>query len=97
MFAGKTRDYHGINTARLAEVWMDEYKKILYWFRPDMPVSYNHHLVIARKGNITNTLNCQDDFTHEFNWHKTKYNQLERKFHTVANAILLGNIIWYMP
>ena len=30
------KDTHGINTARTAEVWMDEYKDIFYLHRPDL-------------------------------------------------------------
>ena len=30
------KDTHGINTARLAEVWMDEYKDVFYSRRPDL-------------------------------------------------------------
>ncbi|KAJ9592475.1 hypothetical protein L9F63_015891, partial [Diploptera punctata] len=30
------KDTHGINTARLVEVWMDEYKEIFYMYRPDL-------------------------------------------------------------
>ncbi|XP_043224989.1 polypeptide N-acetylgalactosaminyltransferase 1-like [Amphibalanus amphitrite] len=30
------KDTHGINTARLAEVWMDDYKRLFYLNRPDL-------------------------------------------------------------
>jgi hypothetical protein len=33
------KDTHGINTARLVEVWMDEYKSLFYMNRPDLLVS----------------------------------------------------------
>ncbi len=29
-------DSHGVNTARMAEVWMDEYKRLFYMHRPDL-------------------------------------------------------------
>ncbi|XP_037301472.1 polypeptide N-acetylgalactosaminyltransferase 11-like [Manduca sexta] len=29
-------DTHGINTARMAEVWMDEYAELFYLHRPDL-------------------------------------------------------------
>ena len=32
-FPSKTRDYHGLNSKRLAEVWMDGYKRIFYMQR----------------------------------------------------------------
>ncbi|XP_049882423.1 uncharacterized protein LOC126378274 [Pectinophora gossypiella] len=31
-----TGDSHGINTARMAEVWMDDYKELFYLHRPDL-------------------------------------------------------------
>ena len=31
-----TRDYHGLNSKRLAEVWMNDYKRLFYAQRPDM-------------------------------------------------------------
>ncbi|XP_074658973.1 putative N-acetylgalactosaminyltransferase 9 [Tubulanus polymorphus] len=34
-FPGR-KDYHGINSKRLAEVWLDEYKRLFYTFRPDL-------------------------------------------------------------
>jgi hypothetical protein len=33
------KDTHGINTARMVEVWMDEYKSLFYMNRPDLQVS----------------------------------------------------------
>jgi len=33
------KDTHGINTARMVEVWMDEYKSLFYVNRPDLLVS----------------------------------------------------------
>lgn len=34
-----TKDVHGINSARLAEVWMDDYKRLYYKYRRDLIVS----------------------------------------------------------
>lgn len=35
-FPSKTRDYHGLNSKRLADVWLDEYKEIFYLFRQNL-------------------------------------------------------------
>lgn len=35
------RDTHGINTVRMATVWMDDYIDLLYLNRPDLRVSSN--------------------------------------------------------
>ena len=35
-FPSKTKDYHGLNSKRLADVWMDEYKRIFYMQRMDL-------------------------------------------------------------
>jgi hypothetical protein len=39
------KDTHGINTARMVEVWMDEYKSLFYMHRPDLLVSSGFSLV----------------------------------------------------
>ena len=32
------KDTHGLNTARVAEVWMDDYKRLFYMHRPELQV-----------------------------------------------------------
>ena len=33
------KDYHGLNSVRLAEVWLDDYKRLFYMHRHDLLVS----------------------------------------------------------
>lgn len=32
------KDTHGLNTARMAETWMDDYKRLFYLYRPELQV-----------------------------------------------------------
>ena len=41
------KDSHGTNSKRLAEVWLDEYKRLYYHHRPDLVVSWNHQFPIC--------------------------------------------------
>ena len=40
------RDTHGINTVRMAEVWMDEYIDLFFMNRPDLRVHNSYNLII---------------------------------------------------
>lgn len=42
------KDTHGLNTARMAEVWMDDYKRLLYLYRRDLEIA-DYGDVTARK------------------------------------------------
>lgn len=37
---GGNKDVHGTNSKRLAEVWMDDYKRLYYLHRVDLKVGY---------------------------------------------------------
>ncbi|VDD93151.1 unnamed protein product [Enterobius vermicularis] len=37
---GGNKDVHGTNSKRLAEVWMDDYKRLYYLHRPDLKVDF---------------------------------------------------------
>ena len=41
IFVPGNKDTHGINSMRLAEVWMDGYKRLFYTHRRDLLVSIN--------------------------------------------------------
>ena len=48
----KKRDYHGINSKRLAEVWMDDYKRMFYMQRKNLRVCIYIFKVV---NNVLNT------------------------------------------
>ncbi|TRY62130.1 hypothetical protein TCAL_02174 [Tigriopus californicus] len=60
-------DSHGINTARMAEVWMDEYKRLFYMHRQDLqreipsPIDIGD---ISSRVQIKDTLKCKS-----FKWY----------------------------
>lgn len=37
------KDTHGLNTARMAETWMDDYKRLFYLYRPELQVHNQLH------------------------------------------------------
>jgi hypothetical protein len=36
------RDVHGYNSQRLAETWMDDYKRLFYYHRINLPVWFSN-------------------------------------------------------
>uniref|UniRef100_T1JEQ6 Polypeptide N-acetylgalactosaminyltransferase n=1 Tax=Strigamia maritima TaxID=126957 RepID=T1JEQ6_STRMM len=56
------KDTHGINTVRMAEVWMDDYKRLFYLYRPDLK-TIDFGDVTPRK-TLRQKLHCED-----FRWY----------------------------
>ncbi|KAK2711448.1 hypothetical protein QYM36_012572 [Artemia franciscana] len=42
------KDTHGLNTARMAEVWMDDYKRLFYMHRPEL----KYYLIVRDRRNL---------------------------------------------
>ncbi|KAG8229526.1 hypothetical protein J437_LFUL004932 [Ladona fulva] len=56
------RDTHGINTARVAHVWMDDYKRLFFMHRPDLlTVDYGD---ITERKEFRSRMKCKD-----FKWY----------------------------
>lgn len=82
-FPSKTYDYHGINSRRVAEVWMDEYKKFFYSKRKDL--LHQQYGDVSSRLALRKKLNC-----HPFSWYlKNVYPQ---KFIPDENVEFYGKI-----
>ncbi|XP_051168058.1 polypeptide N-acetylgalactosaminyltransferase 1-like [Leptopilina boulardi] len=60
----KNKDTHGINTARLVHVWMDDYKRLFYLYREE----FKDNLAVI--GNIKNRINLRKQLKcKSFKWY----------------------------
>lgn len=75
------KDTHGINTVRMAEVWMDEYKRLFYLYRPDLKtVDYGD---VTERKKLREKLQCKD-----FRWYLE--NIVPEKFILDEDSIAYG-------
>lgn len=81
-FPGK-KDTHGINTARMVEVWMDEYKRLFYLHRPDLKK--------AKLGDLSTRKELRDKLhCHDFAWYLK--NVIPQKFILDENVQAYGRV-----
>ncbi|XP_050094310.1 polypeptide N-acetylgalactosaminyltransferase 1 [Anopheles aquasalis] len=78
------RDTHGINTVRMAVVWMDDYVELLYLNRPDLKDHPELGDVTHRKV-LREKLHCKS-----FNWYMT--NVYPEKFIPTRNVLAFGRL-----
>ncbi|XP_052256788.1 probable N-acetylgalactosaminyltransferase 9 isoform X2 [Dreissena polymorpha] len=94
------KDTHGINSMRLAEVWMDEYKRLFYMHRRDLsvraidyPVFYMHRRDLSLKdaGDLTERKLLRERLKcHSFKWYLD--NVIPEKFIPDENVRAYGMV-----
>ncbi|XP_037069452.1 polypeptide N-acetylgalactosaminyltransferase 1-like isoform X2 [Pollicipes pollicipes] len=77
------KDTHGINTARLAEVWMDDYKRLFYLNRPDLQETEIGS--VSERRQFRQRMQC-----HTFKWYLE--NVLPQKFIPDENVQAYGRV-----
>ncbi|KAK2164302.1 hypothetical protein LSH36_66g06024 [Paralvinella palmiformis] len=82
-FPDKTRDYHGINSKRVAEVWMDDFKRYYYFFKPNLLTKDVGDLTERRA--IRKREKC-----HSFEWYLD--NVYPEKFKLDAGVVAFGGV-----
>ncbi|XP_069996208.1 polypeptide N-acetylgalactosaminyltransferase 1-like isoform X2 [Penaeus vannamei] len=77
------KDTHGLNTARLAETWMDEYKRLFYLYRPELQNADWGD--ISERKDLRNRLQCKS-----FKWYLT--NIYPEKYILDEDVIAFGRV-----
>ncbi|KAB7507097.1 putative N-acetylgalactosaminyltransferase 9 [Armadillidium nasatum] len=77
------KDTHGLNTARLAEVWMDDYKRLFYLYRPEL--QHSDYGDVSERKALRKSLNCKS-----FKWYLD--NILPQKFILDEDSIAYGRL-----
>ncbi|XP_071546365.1 polypeptide N-acetylgalactosaminyltransferase 1 isoform X3 [Panulirus ornatus] len=77
------KDTHGLNTARLAETWMDDYKRLFYLYRPEL--QHADWGDVSERKELRNRLQCKS-----FKWYLD--NIYPQKFILDEDAVAYGRV-----
>ncbi|XP_045599381.2 polypeptide N-acetylgalactosaminyltransferase 1 isoform X3 [Procambarus clarkii] len=77
------KDTHGLNTARLAETWMDSYKRLFYLYRPEL--EHADYGDVGERKELRNRLQCKS-----FKWYLD--NVYPQKFILDEDAFAYGRL-----
>nr|XP_045599384.1 polypeptide N-acetylgalactosaminyltransferase 1-like isoform X4 [Procambarus clarkii] len=77
------KDTHGLNTARLAETWMDSYKRLFYLYRPEL--EHADYGDVGERKELRNRLQCKS-----FKWYLD--NVYPQKFILDEDAFAYGRV-----